>query len=276
MHKFISKTLFLVLFLMVFVLTTGCSSKESNNNEGIKSNITEQSQNVQTIKEHAKSDSNISTNKESASLSQLQDIVYGYNKGDSFLNKYKKDNKVNQIILVEQSDSVISMGVLYLLIKNKENEWQESLRCKALLGKNGIDKVREGDKRTPTGDYGFLMAFGAQNNPDSIIPYTKLTDTMYLCGDKEYYNQFIDISKLNHKCNNNSEHLIKYIPQYNYALFLDYNKEHTYGKGSAIFLHCFGNYPFTLGCISISEDNMVKVLRTVDANARICIYSAKG
>ena len=146
-------------------------SKESNNNEGIKPNNTEQSQNVQTIKEHAKSDSNISTNKESASLSQLQDIVYGYNKGDSFLNKYKKDNKVNQIILVEQSDSVISMGVLYLLIKNKENEWQESLRCKAFLGKNGIDKVREGDKRTPTGDYGFLMAFGAQNNPDSIIPY---------------------------------------------------------------------------------------------------------
>ena len=109
MHKFISKTLFLVLFLMVFVLTTGCSSKESYNNEGIKSNITEQSQNVQTIKEHAKSDSNISTNKESASLSQLQDRVYGYNKGDSFLNKYKKDNKVNQIILVEQSDSVISI-----------------------------------------------------------------------------------------------------------------------------------------------------------------------
>ena len=275
MHKFISKTLFLVLFLMVFVLTTGCSSKESNNNEGIKSNITEQSQNVQTIKEHTKSDNNISTNKESASLSQLQDRVYGYNKGDSFLNKYKKDNKVNQIILVEQSDSVISMGVLYLLIKNKENEWQESLRCKALLGKNGIDKNREGDRRTPTGDYGFLMAFGAKENPGSIIPYTKLTDTMYLCGDKEYYNQFIDVSKMNHTCSGNSEHLLSYIPQYNYALFLYYNKEHTYGKGSAIFLHCFGDYPFTLGCISIAEENMVKILKSIDSNARICIYSTK-
>ena len=59
-------------------------------------------------------------------------------------------------------------------------------------------------------------------------------------------------------------------------MFIDDNKEHTYGKGSAIFLHCFGDYPFTLGCISIAEENMVKVLRTVDANARICIYSAKG
>ena len=163
-----------------------------------------------------------------------------------------------------------------MLTKNPEESWELALQCQAYLGKNGIDKTREGDRRTPTGDYGFLMAFGAKENPGSIIPYTKLTNTMYLCGDKEYYNQFIDVSKINHTCSGNSEHLLSYIPQYNYALFLDYNKEHTYGKGSAIFLHCFGNYPFTLGCISIAEENMVKVLRTVDANARICIYSAKG
>ena len=276
MHKIINRTTFLVLFLIYFVLTTGCSSKESSNIDTTKPNITEQSQSVSPIKAHIKSDNHISTDKESTNSLQIKDKVYGYNKGDLFLKEYEKNNKVNQIILVEQSGSVISMGVLYLLIKNKDNEWQEYLRCKAFLGKNGIDKGREGDKRTPTGDYGFLMAFGAKENPGSIVPYTKLTDTMYLCGDKEYYNQFIDISKINHACSGNSEHLLKYIPQYNYALFIDYNKEHVYKKGSAIFLHCFGNYPFTLGCISISEDNMVKVLRTVDVNARICIYSTKG
>lgn len=137
---------------------------------------------------------------------------------------------------------------------------------------NGIDKTREGDARTPTGDYGFLMAFGAKENPGSLIPYTKLTDTMYLCGDKEYYNQFIDCSKMNHSCSNNSEHLIRYIPQYNYGVFIDYNKEGVYGKGSAIFLHCFGSYPYTMGCVSVAEENMVKILRTIDSNSRICIY----
>ena len=115
MHKFLSKTIFLVLFLMFFMLTTGCSSKESNNNEVIKPNITEQTPNTDLVKVRVKADNNISTGKESTHSSQLQDKVYGYNTGDIFLKKYVKNDKVNQIILVEQSDSVISMGVLYLL-----------------------------------------------------------------------------------------------------------------------------------------------------------------
>ena len=176
---------------------------------------------------------------------------YGYQNGDVFLKKYQKNNAVKQILLVKQA------------------------RCNAYLGKNGIDKTQEGDRRTPTGDYGMCMAFGAKEDPGSLVPYTKLTDTMYLCGDKEYYNQFIDVSKINHICSNNSEHLIRYIPQYNYALIFDYNKENVYGKGSAIFLHCYGSYPYTLGCISVAEENMIKILKTVDKNARICIYPGK-
>lgn len=204
---------------------------------------------------------------------QVIKTQFGYRKGDEFLAKYQDSALVKQIILVEQSEKEMSTGRLFLLSKNKSNEWQEELQCKALLGKNGIDKVREGDARTPTGDFGMLMAFGAKDDPGSVISYTKLTDTMYLCGDKEYYNQFIDVSKINHVCSNNSEHLIRYIPQYNYALFIDYNKENVYGKGSAIFLHCFGSYPYTMGCISVSEENMVKILKTVDVNTRICIYA---
>ena len=117
------------------------------------------------------------------------------------------------------------------------------------------------------------MAFGAKDDPGSLIPYTKLTNTMYFCGDKEYYNQFIDVSKVKHTCSGNSEHLLSYIPQYNYALVFDYNKENIYGKGSAIFLHCLGANPFTLGCIAVSEENMKKILTTADLNSRICIYS---
>ena len=209
------------------------------------------------------------------SETQVAKNGFGYRNGDIYLTKYQDVAAVNQIILVEQSEAEASAAILFLLAKNEKGEWQEQLQCKALLGKNGIDKVREGDARTPTGDFGFLMAFGAKDDPGSLVPYTKLTNTMYLCGDKEYYNQFIDVSKLDHRCSGNSEHLLSYVPQYNYALFIDYNKERIFGKGSAIFLHCFGSYPFTLGCVSVAEENMIKILRTVDANARICIY-AKG
>lgn len=200
---------------------------------------------------------------------------YGYKKGDSFLKKYRIEPSVRQIILVAQSDTIVSDAQLFLITKNTAGDWEEKLNCQAFLGKNGIDKTKEGDARTPTGDYGFIMAFGAKDNPGSLVPYTKLTNTMYLCGDKEYYNQFIDVSKVNHTCSGNSEHLLSYIPQYNYVLFFDYNKENVHGRGSAIFLHCFGNNPFTLGCIAVAEENMVKILKTVDKNARICIYSNK-
>ncbi|MBR4908606.1 MAG: hypothetical protein IKZ43_06320 [Acidaminococcaceae bacterium] len=205
----------------------------------------------------------------------LKEKEYGYRNADKYLTKYRDNNLVRQIILVEQSTTEICAGKLFLLIKNEKGEWQEHLQCKAFLGKNGINKTREGDAKTPTGDFGMLMAFGAKDDPGSLIPYTKLTETMYLCGDREFYNQFIDVSKVNHICSGNSEHLIRYIPQYNYALFFDFNKENVYGKGSAIFLHCAGKNPFTLGCVSVSEDNMIKILKAVDINSRICIYAAK-
>mgnify|MGYP002626078914 CR=1 FL=1 len=186
---------------------------------------------------------------------QKKSFVYG--NGDVFLQKYANNDSGRQVILIARSAGTVSNGRLFLLVKDEGRTWKETLQCKAFLGKNGIDKTKEGDARTPTGDYGFIMAFGARENPGSLIPYTKLTDTMYLCGDKEYYNQFIDVSWVAHRCSHNSEHLIRYTPQYNYALFLDYNKECNYGKGSAIFLHCFGNYPYTLGCVSVAEENMV-------------------
>ena len=197
---------------------------------------------------------------------------FGFGYGDNYLLKYLDNDEVQQVILVEQSDKCVSEATLYLFKKDEENHWKLKLACNAFLGKNGIDKVREGDKRTPTGDYGFLMAFGVKENPGALIPYTKLTNTMYLCGDRDYYNQFVDISKIRHSCGGNSEHLIRYVPQYNYSLFIDYNKEGVYGKGSAIFLHCCGNYPYTLGCVGISEENMIKILRSVNKTARICIY----
>ena len=214
----------------------------------------------------------VETAEEKINKTQTAKRAYSYRKGNQYLEQYQNNSLVKQIILIEQSTTEVSVGRLYVLTKDEKGNWQEFLQCKAYLGKNGIDKTCEGDIRTPTGDFGMTMAFGAKDDPGSLVPYTKLTNTMYVCGDRDYYNQFIDVSKINHTCSGNSEHLLSYIPQYNYALFFDYNKENVYGKGSAIFLHCFGNYPFTMGCIAVAEENMVKILQTVDMHARICIY----
>ena len=197
-------------------------------------------------------------------------------KESEFLVKYQDNSSVRQIILVEQSSTKKSEGTLTLFSKNLDTgKWKEILQCNAFLGVSGIDKTTEDDGKTPTGDFGILMSFGIKDNPGTSIPYTKLTDTMYLCHDREYYNQFIDTSKIAHRCSNGSAHLIDYGKQYNYAIMLDYNKERVFGKGFAIFLHCFGKTPFNWGSIAIEENNIVKILQNLDKNARICICHRK-
>ena len=72
-----------------------------------------------------------------------------------------------------------------------------------------------------------------------------------------------------------SEHIADYTVHYVYCLNISYNEEATPGDGSAIFLHCFGSNRYTLGCISVAEENMIKILKTISPTARICIYSGK-
>jgi len=192
--------------------------------------------------------------------------------GNVYLEQYKYDDSVHQLVLVRQSESSISEATLYLLEKNKYNQWYLIMECPAYIGQNGLDKTKEGDRKTPRGDFSLTHAMGINPDPGSIMTYTVITDTMYVCGDPEYYNQIIDTAYIDHHCGSNSEHLIKYVPQYNYTLYIGYNPQNEYGKGSAILLHCFGSYPYTMGCVAIAEENMIKVLQTVSNGSRICIY----
>ena len=194
------------------------------------------------------------------SKSVNEKAAIGYGVGNEYVQKYLDNKDVRQLILVEQSAKKKRLGTLYLLEKNEDNKWLETLRCGAFLGKKGLYKTKEGDKRTPVGDYGIRMAFGIKDNPGAKMVYTKLTDKMDICGERENYNQFVDVTKVNHKCGEDGERLIDYVPQFNYVLFIDYNKEGVFGKGSAIFLHCQGTHKYTHGCVAITEDNMVKVM----------------
>ncbi len=192
--------------------------------------------------------------------------------GSVYLDKYQPDSAVQQLVLVRQSEDSISEATLYLLEKDQYNQWHKVLECPAYIGQNGLDKTMEGDRKTPRGDFSLSHAMGILDDTGAVMPYTVITDTMYVCGDPEYYNQIIDTAYVNHQCGSNSEHLIQYVPQYNYTLYVDYNPQNEYGKGSAIMLHCMGSYPYTMGCIAIAEDNMIKVLQTVSNDSRICIY----
>lgn len=175
--------------------------------------------------------------------------------------------KVNQLIFVKYKGKSKADIILY---KKANGKFKKVFACAGYVGKNGINKKREGDKKTPTGTYGFTKAFGIKSNPGSKIKYIKLNSYLYWSADRKYYNQMIDIRKV--KASRAGEHLIRYRPHYNYALAIDYNKKCIYKKGAAIFLHCTGSNPYTGGCVAVKEKYMKKIMKTVDKNAKICIY----
>lgn len=186
---------------------------------------------------------------------------------DKLLNKYAGNDDVKQLVFVKYTGGTKARVELY---KKTGNKWKLFLECQGYVGKQGIGKTKEGDKKTPTGVFNLTYAFGIKDNPGTSMPYTNVNKYLYWCSDKKYYNQLVDIREKPHKCN--GEHLLDYVPQYNYGIVLDYNSKCTYKKGSAIFLHCKGKASYTAGCIAVSQKNMVKIMKNIEPGAKICIY----
>ena len=185
--------------------------------------------------------------------------------------KYLYDDSVSQLITVQAvSQNEARVKLFEKSTENGKTIWTETLSCPGYIGKAGLGKTKEGDSKTPIGDFGIVTAFGIRENPGTVLPYVDVTDDIYCCCDPDYYNQIIDIREHPHDCSE-GEHMIDYSPEYNYGFFLDYNSEGTVGRGTAIFFHCSGANAYTGGCIAVSEENMVTILKALDPNARVII-----
>ena len=147
-----------------------------------------------------------------------------------------------------QAITVVGNGGNYatLTVHTKRNGvWTETLRCSARVGKNGITgNKREGDGKTPRGIYSLGQAFGLAGNPGTSR-------------------------------RNSAEHLISYPTAYRYAIAVNYNTACTRGAGSAIFLHCSTGRA-TAGCISVSQNDMVRILKMLQGDTLIGIYQNKN
>ena len=179
-------------------------------------------------------------------------------------------DETSQIVLVDyQSGSKARLSVH----EKKNGVWKELASCTAYLGSKGIGKTKEGDRKTPTGTFNLTQPFGIKADPGANMPYTKVTKYHYWCGtsSSEYYNQLVDMRKVDRKNKSSDEHLISYGSVYNYCMFIDYNAEGTPGKGSCIFLHCTGKNKYTAGCIAVSESMMKKIIQWAKPGAKIVI-----
>ena len=188
-------------------------------------------------------------------------------------NKYRDKKNTDRLIFVEYLGGSDCKVLMYRKVprKNGSFRWKKILACPGYVGRNGIGKAREGDVRTPTGTFRIGEAFGILDDPGTELAYTKVNRWLYWSGEYGTYNKMVDSRKLGH-APGNSEHLADYVPHYHYVLDIGYNRKCVYGKGSAIFLHCFGTNPYTGGCIAVSEENMKTILQNATKRTRICIY----
>ncbi len=189
-------------------------------------------------------------------------------------DKYLNNSSVNRLIFVKYDGRYDTM--LYMYKKQKDEEgnkyWKLLLSCQAYVGKKGIGKKVQGDKKTPTGTFPITEGFGRKKNPGlKWLKYTKLNKYLYWSGEPDTYNTMVDARDLGRE-SVAGEHLITYKPQYNYALVIGYNLKRVYGKGAAIFLHVMGSNPYTGGCVAVSQKNMKTIMKNTTRKTKICIY----
>ncbi len=161
--------------------------------------------------------------------------------------------------------------------KDKSGKWQMVMSTPGFIGKNGLGKTKEGDGMTPVGTFRFNRAFGNSEDPGTAFEYTRADGDTYWSGDMregKHYNELVSLKDVPDLDKENSERIADYPIHYQYCLNISYNAEGTPGRGSAIFLHVFGDRkPFTGGCVAIPLDMMRFVMQNVSKDCVVIIGS---
>lgn len=171
-----------------------------------------------------------------------------------------------QLVTVVATRRASTRGALRLWARNAGCWRQVAGPWTAWLGENGTSPFkREGDRRTPTGIFGFLPTmYGLSPNPGLRYRYHRI-----VCGDwwvedpaSPFYNRFRHVA-----CGSKppfrttSEDMSRSPVAYQHLAVIAYNTTPVVsGRGSGIFLHVSTGRP-TLGCVSLPRPRLVTTLR---------------
>ena len=187
-----------------------------------------------------------------------------------------QDENTTQLFIVAGIGMDKTTATISMHQRDEDGAWQQVLSTPGFVGRNGLcmdaDHV-EGCGQTPIGVYRFNKAFGIADDPACSIPYIQVDSDIYWSGDDNVcYNEMVNINDYPELDMTASEHIIDYDYQYQYCLNISFNEDGTPGKGSAIFLHCFGPAkPYTGGCVAIPENVMRLVMQTVTEDCVVVI-----
>ena len=187
-----------------------------------------------------------------------------------------QDENVTQLFVVAGLGMDKTTATISMHQRDEAGNWKQILSTPGFVGLNGLCQDadhREGCAQTPIGVYHFNKAFGIAADPGCAIPYIQVDNSTYWSGDQDrQYNQMVDIREVPDLVMDDSEHIVDYEYQYQYCLNISFNEEGTPGRGSAIFLHCFGPLkPYTGGCVAIPENLMKQVMQAVREDCVVVI-----
>ena len=161
-----------------------------------------------------------------------------------------------------------------IILKNKETLQYKNFYFKCVIGKKGLAlNKKEGDKKTPKGLFGIDKLYFRKDRIKKVktkIKSIPIRKNMGWCDDTtnvRKYNRLVKISK-----KIKYEKMYRSDSSYDLVIPIKYNfLKPQLKKGSAIFLHVTKNYKPTAGCIAISKNDFLILLRLINKQTKIKI-----
>ena len=193
-----------------------------------------------------------------------------------------------QLIIVGDENVLVYKGkkrynaTLYAFEKGPDGSWNQVFEPYTVhLGVYGFVSPEgkiEGDLKTPTGYYGMPFGFGKKNDLNTKLKFMEVGPKHVWVSDNESpeYNTIV-VDEDGKYTNNKNEKLFRSDHLYDYAVVIDYNMEaRVPGKGSAIFIHIEREENHgTAGCVSMSREEIVKLIEWLDSSKDPHIYLTK-
>lgn len=182
-----------------------------------------------------------------------------------WVKKLPAAEDANQLLVVAGMGMDKTTAYVSLHSKDEEGNWKQIASSPGIMGKNGmcLDKDHTNDcEQTPIGTYHITRPVGIAPVPSIKTPYTSAADVSYWSGETDPdgdipFNSFVSILQYNDLDKETSEHLYDYEYEDQYCIAFDFNKEEQIGKGTKMFIKCFGNEkPYTNGSVEVPEDIM--------------------
>ena len=161
-----------------------------------------------------------------------------------------------------------------IILKNKETLQYKNFYFRCAVGKKGLTfNKKEGDKKTPKGLFEIDKLYFRKdrikkvNTKIKLIPIRKSIGWCDDITNARKYNRPIKVSK-----KIKYEKMYRKDTSYDLVIPLKYNfLKPKLGKGSAIFLHLTKHYKATAGCIAISKNDFLILLRLINKKTKIKI-----